>query len=58
MMIKLVVFLAVLIAISVFGMRGYRNTVRRFEESQAQRDKPAVTVALTQPDHPDSNPTH
>lgn len=36
MMIKLVVFIAVLIGISVFGMRGYRNTVKRFEAEQAR----------------------
>lgn len=57
MMIKLVVFIAVLIGISVFGMRGYRNTVRRFEAEQAQREKAAATASLTQPDQ-ESNSTH
>lgn len=44
MMIKLVVFIAVLIGIAVFGMRGYRNTVRRFEAEQARLDDAASAV--------------
>lgn len=51
MMIKLVVFIAVLIGISVFGMRGYRNAVKRFEAEQARLANAPDSVSDAQADH-------
>lgn len=51
MMIKLVVFIAVLIGISVFGMRGYRNTVKRFEAEQESLAKLSASPSAAPADN-------
>lgn len=35
MAFKLIVFIAIVVAIAVLGMRGYRASVRRFEHERA-----------------------
>lgn len=35
MAFKLIVFIAILVAVAVLGMRGYRASVRRFERAHA-----------------------